>query len=611
MARFWKEFKYSLRMRKHIFFLLMVIMGLVSAVYLFRESLQSSLEKAFPNEYGIVTESKVRALHIEGSYAEHATAKDVDIQAELTINRSLHEAAWMDYEEGFLYDLYVKDYTGPNEAVIGYDPDEEKDKSAANKAVEMDKGKYGKVHSAWLSPEIFQKADLSELTARMFSKSSTYTDNLYVMMGAGMQTGKYEPGTELTLRVEGVKVKATLIGFFEPGTTLLVGNHPVCLDFYVVCPLLDLSNLYDPNAVLEALPSNTDSIYLPESLIKDEFGNKDTEASEPSVDYEKTHYTAAKCLWLTDEDIDALDEIPSWLQSLRKITASGTSMPAWFGHNYADEKVGVRKGSNFNVMMSSVSKAIIICHGYVPEGETFQIGDKTINLDEYIVVGIKKKETASSGDNKKDGKEGDGEDETESGLQVEQRTLLFRLLVKKNSGLIATKYTADEAQQKFQSILESSWENYQKDNPDLERTSSYVIREADKPGSVIYRDKIRDIPGKMKKYDTIGYIVCVGLLLLYLVYKFLKGSDYYTTLVLTGDTKFEIILLFLAELLVLFVFACGLAFGLSWAVCKLLGLREVAVQPIISKNLRIIAIPFVVVAGLVIAKDFGKIFRRR
>ena len=53
MARFWKEFKYSLRMRKHIFFLLMVIMGLVSAVYLFRESLQSSLEKAFPNEYGI------------------------------------------------------------------------------------------------------------------------------------------------------------------------------------------------------------------------------------------------------------------------------------------------------------------------------------------------------------------------------------------------------------------------------------------------------------------------------------------------------------------------------------------------------------------------------
>ena len=79
MARFWKEFKYSLRMRKHLFFLLMIIMGLTSAVYLFRESRETSLEKAFPNEYGLVTEGKTEAYHIEGSYAEHATAKDVDI----------------------------------------------------------------------------------------------------------------------------------------------------------------------------------------------------------------------------------------------------------------------------------------------------------------------------------------------------------------------------------------------------------------------------------------------------------------------------------------------------------------------------------------------------
>ena len=175
--------------------------------------------------------------------------------------------------------------------------------------------------------------------------------------------------------------------------------------------------------------------------------------------------------------------------------------------------------------------------------------------------------------------------------------------MKKNSGVIRTKYTADEAQVKLEGILDGAWENYQTDNPNLERTSSYVVKEADKPGSVIYRDKIREVPKKLTKIDSIGYIVCIGLLLLYVVYKFFKGSDYYTALILTGDTKVEIVLLFLAELAILFVFA--------WVVCKLLGLGAVVIKPIISKNLRIVAIPFVTVVVLVVIKDFGKIFRRR
>ena len=103
----------------------------------------------------------------------------------------------------------------------------------------------------------------------------------------------------------------------------------------------------------------------------------------------------------------------------------------------------------------------------------------------------------------------------------------------------------------------------------------------------------------------------VGLLLLYVVYKFFKGSDYYTALVLTGDMRIEIILLFLAEVAILYAFACGLAFGLSWLVCKLLGLGSVVIKPILEKNLRIVAIPFAVVSVLVLVKDFGKIFRRR
>lgn len=194
---------------------------------------------------------------------------------------------------------------------------------------------------------------------------------------------------------------------------------------------------------------------------------------------------------------------------------------------------------------------------------------------------------------------------------MELRTLLFRLLVKKNSGVIRTKYTADEAQRYLEQILEGAWENYQKDNPNLERTSSYYVKEADKPGSVIYNEKIRDIPDKLVKVDRIGYFLGIALLLLYLLYKFFKGSDYYTALILTGDMRIEIILLFLAEVAILYAFACGLAFGLSWLVCKLLGLGSVVIKPILEKNLRIVAIPFAAVSVLVLVKDFGKIFRRR
>ena len=605
MARFWKEFKYSLRMRKHLFFLLMIIMGLVSAVYLFRESLETSLEKAFPNEYGLVTEGKTEAYHIEGSYAEHATAKDVDIQAELTINRSLHDAAWMDYEEGFLYELYVKDYTGPDKAVIGYGTD----KLDANKAVDMDKGKYGKVQSAWLSQEVLDAAGFGGLTSRLFSASSSYTESLYVMLGAGMQGGKYDAGTKLTLRVEGVKMEAVVLGFMDPGTTLLVGNEPVCLDFYVVCPLLDLSELYGGGLGETGMPTNTDPIYMQDTLFTEDGHFEDTETARREIEKDNVRYVAAKCLWITDEDIAALDEVPGWLQTLSNTKATGGMMSAWFGNNY--QEAGLTRGKNLTAMTLYDGKKTIVCNGFIPEGETFTLGDKTLNLDEYIVVALKTSDSSNTSKDDKNADSDDGEKDKESGLQVEQRTLLFRLLVKKNSGVIRTKYTADESQVKLETILEGAWENYQMDNPDLERTSTYKVKEADKPGSVIYRDKIREVPKKLTKIDSIGYIVCIALLLLYVVYKFFKGSDYYTALVLTGDTKLEIVLLFLTELAVLFVFACGLAFGLSWVVCKLLGLGAVVIKPIITKNLRIVAIPFAVVVALVIAKDFGKIFRRR
>lgn len=609
MVRFWKELKYSLRLRKHIFFLLMIIMGLVSAVYLFRESLEASLEKAFPNDYGLTT-SKTAVFSIDGSYAEHATAKDIDIQYELTVNRSLHEASWMDYEEGFLYELYMKDYAGPDNAVIGYGTA----KFDANKAIDMDKGKYGKIQSAWLSQDVLEKNGFGGLTSRMFANSSSYTDTLYVMLGAGMDNGKYTSGSKITLRVEGVKVEAVVIGYLDPGTTLMIGKDPVCLDFYVICPLLDLSSLYDEIKIERPKETNLEPIYVQNGmkLLGEGFKFRDTDTSRREVEKDATIYTAVKTLWIYDEDIDEIAEVPEWLSKLRVIKASDASIPAFFGSHYEEDGTDVSRGKNIPSLTVYDGAKALVCNGFIPEGETFKVGDETINLDDYIVAIIPKQEEKK----KEEAKSGEGEDnkdgkDQESGLQVEQRTILFRLLVMKNSGVFRTKLTADEAQRNLEGILDGAWENYEKDNPDLERTSSYVVHEADKPGSVIYREKIRNIPDKLTKVDSIGYFVCIVLLLLYLVYKFIKGSEFYTTLVLTGDTKLEIVLLFLAELAILFAFACGLAFGLSWIVCKLLGLGAVSIKPIVSKNLRVVLIPFIAIAALVIAKNYGKIFRRR
>ena len=90
-----------MKMRRHIFFILLILMGLISSVYLFRESLEGTLKKAFPGDYGVAEAEKPSKYRIDGQYIQTATAKDVDIQAELMLNSALRNADWMTYEEAF------------------------------------------------------------------------------------------------------------------------------------------------------------------------------------------------------------------------------------------------------------------------------------------------------------------------------------------------------------------------------------------------------------------------------------------------------------------------------------------------------------------------------
>ena len=616
MLRFWKELKYSMGLRKHILFILMVIMGLISAVYLFRESLENTLKKSFPSDYGVESK-KENTFHIEGSYEGISTAKEVDIQAEMTINQSLRHVSWMTYEEAFLDDLYVRKYNGPDEAVIGFGTD----KFEANKKVSIEKSEYAKVQSAWVSEDVLLKlnsdSDFGAAADRLFASSdSNYLDTIDVVLGAGMNNGKYKVDDVIDILVQKIPVKARIIGFLNPNATITIGGKVVNLNYYFLCPLLDIAQMYAGDFEGEPEVTNSDSVYIPGSSIYGD--NKDEEARKATIEQGGSKYQAAKCLWISEEDLAEFDETaPEWLRNLkdRKPTKENSFITV-AGANYEKKGEWVRGQNTKATSLYRKDLFDLVCIAFIPEGETLTLHGQKYNLDDYLVISLRqveKKEdpastnTSDSGKDGKDTKDGEGE----SGeLTPANRMLLFRMLVKKNSCSFTTKYTADEAQRSIAAIIDEAWENYKKDNPKLERTSSYVVKEADEPNSVIYRDKIREIPKKLVKIDSIGYIVCIILLLAYLLHKMYKGSDYYTMLILTGDTKFELMLLFVFEAAVLYAFSCGLAFVLSWAVCKLLGLGTVAIAPILSKNLRIVVIPFAVSLVLIAIRDFAKGFRR-
>ncbi|MBO4627855.1 MAG: ABC transporter permease [Lachnospiraceae bacterium] len=622
MFRFLKEVKYSMKMRRHIFFILLILMGLVSSVYLFRESLESTLKKAFPSDYGVAEAEKPSKYRIDGKYEQTATAKDVDIQAELMLNSALRNADWMTYEEAFLYDnLYVKNYSGTDKALVGYGTE----KVTGSKDVEIERGKYSRLQSAWLSEEVLKAEGFGGAADRMFAVDNSYLDTMYVVLGAGIESDKYTTGSKLTLRVENLQMNAVVIGFLKPGATMKVGDTVVCLDYYVICPLLDLSGLYDEDREAKKLPTNTDPIYLPEGWFKEGVNIRDTEAENETVENSGKKYSAAKCLWIAEDDIKAMEEVPGWLNTLMeaKSTEDGT-YSIYAGASYAKNKL-ISSGANATVMTLYNGAKKIVCYGFCPEGEKITLGGKEYALDDMIVIILHNKtntkttttttqttegNTTGNGEttNTTDTAKNESEGKT---FETSERMRLFRILVLKNSCFVNTKLSPDEAERKLEQILESSWENYQKDNPNLKRTSTYRIHEADPEGSVVYRDNIREIPGKLKKFDKPGYYICILLLALFFIYKFFRGMDYYTTIYMTGDTKVEIILLFVFEAAVLYAAACGVGILFAWVVSKMLSLGSVSTAPVFAKNLRIVLFPLIALATVVIVKDFGKLFRRR
>lgn len=632
MGWLWNEIKYTMKMRKHLFFLLVIMLGIASAMFLFNNSLKETLEKAFPGDYGKTTK-EASLYRVEGTYDDKTAANDIDIKAEIQFNGQLHGQDWMEYKEIVEAPLLVKNFKGTGNsnydaAVIGKSSDE----INSNKSVTFNNNKYGKVKSLWLDEETAAELKLGDKIDEIFHRDNDYLDTVHVVLGAGYKmpsnanvesdAGKktyYSVDDTMDIMIDGNQMKAVVIGFLQPGMMATIGSENINLNYYIICPLLDLSHIYDEKKE-ENPVSGTEPFYLRKTQIKEEAQScLDTNTDMPIKTEGSDEYAACKTLSICEDDIDRMTEVPEWLAQLKQAKMSTGSKNIAAGTKYK-----FSLGQNFDVLTRYGEKARLVYIREIPQESTLELNGTVYNLDEYIVTvllnPVKESEvpegTTETGDQKgEETPEGKKEENAESVKLVTydagQRGILFRMLVMKNSCYIKAAMSADEAQRKLENVIETTWSNYKTDNKDLQVSSSYCIKEADKPGSIVYREGIRKVPEKLEFWYKIAYWALLILIGVYFVRKFQRGTYYYTSIYMSGDSKMRIMFLFLTEAVLMYALASGIGFFLAWVVGKLLNMELMNWKDPFNRNFLYVFIPFVVVSVLVGIKDFGKIFRRR
>ncbi len=635
MGWLWNEIKYTMKMRKHLFFLLVIMLGIASAMFLFNNSLKETLEKAFPGDYGKTT-TEASMYRMEGTYDDKTAANDIDIKAEIQFNGQLHGQDWMEYREIVDAPLLVKNFKGTGNsnydaAVIGKSSDE----INKNKSVTYNNNKYGKVKSLWMDEETAAEMKLGDKIDEIFHRENDYLDTIYVVLGAGykMPTNAdiegdaakktyYSVDDTMDIMIDGNQMKAVVIGFLQPGMMAAVGSENINLNYYIICPLLDLSHIYDEKKE-ENPVSGTEPFYLRKQQIKEEAQScLDTNIDMPTKTEGSDEYAACKTLSICEDDINRMTEVPEWLTQLKQ-AKTGTG-----GRNIAaGTKYKFSLGQNFDVLTRYGEKARLVYIREIPQESTLELNGTVYNLDEYIVTvllnPVSESEepegtegTTETGDKKSEENSDGKKEENADGVKLVtydagQRGILFRMLVMKNSCYVKAAMSADEAQRKLENVIETTWSNYKTDNKDLQVSSSYCIKDADKPGSIVYREGIRKVPEKLEFWYKVTYWALLILIGAYFVRKFQRGTYYYTSIYMSGDSKPRIMFLFLTEAILMYALASGIGFFLAWIIGKLLNMELMNWKDPFNRNFLYVFIPFAVVSVLVGIKDFGKIFRRR
>ncbi len=614
MGRFRREFKFSLKTKKHLFFLVLLCLIIASTVWIFQLSLQQELKTSFPGDYGKSANRSERTFRIAGKQDEMAAVSDSDLKAEMLFNQALHQADWMDYSEAALENLYIRSYSGPKQMVVGADDG----KYEQNSSVELEGQTYAYVKAVWLGQETAADAGLGMYADELFRHPTDYINKLYVMLGHDYEAQEvYGVGDVLQVKTAYGNVEATVTGFLSEGAAVKLNGKSVCLDSYVLCPLNDMSDLYG-----EA--PDTDTTYLAPMYIAPEYlGENNAAEGESLTDGENT-YAPVKAIWF-DRDLREDTTLEESLQGMMKQENTAQMSFIYLGANY--QKQGVKLGDSIT-LIAGCGKRTACCVGFFTEGLTYKADGKEIVLDDYIGIvqydygRMYASVPPASADQKpaepEEGADGsDGSDENviatmrpEISYNLGERSKLFHVLFLKNRGYVKTGLTANEAQRELTAEAKEAWKNFYLENEGIEAITVYSIAEADAANSILFRSNVQKILKTIQDVD--GWIFAAGLALV-LAYFFLKrraAQEYYITLLLTGSSVLEIMLLFLVEMLLLYVGAVVFGYLVSWLICRLLQIQAVSWRELLKVNLPVVTVPGILILVRIALADYGKMFRR-
>lgn len=618
MGRFRREFKFSLKTKKHLFFLVLLCLVIASAVWIFRLSLQQEMRTSFPGDYGETAKRAEQTFRVTGTQDEMAAVSDSDLKAELLFNQELHQADWMTYSEAVAENLYIRSYTGPEQMVVGA----EEGKYEKNSSVEMEGQTYAYVKAVWLGQETAAAAGLGMYADELFRHPTDYINKLYVMLGHDYEAQEvYAVGDVLQIKTSYGNVEATVTGFLSEGASVELNGTKVSLDSYVLCPLVDMSDLYG-----EA-PEKDDTYLSPLYIDPQYVGENNAAGGEALTDGENT-YTPVKAIWF-DRDLREDASLEASLQAMLKQENTEQMSFVFMGANY--QKQGVKLGSSLT-LIAGCGKRTACCVGFFTEGLTYEVNGESIVLDDYIgivqydyskmygteqIAPDSQKPAAADGQTGQEGETPEGTDDDviatmrpDISYNLGERSKLFHVLFLKNRGYIRTELTANEAQRELTAAADAAWKNFYLENEGIKAITTYTVAQADSANSILFRSNVQTILKTLQDVDGWIFVAGLALVLAYFLLKRRTAQEYYITLLLTGSSVWEILLLFFVEILLFYVGAVAFGYLASWLICRLLQLQAVSWTELLKVNLLAVSIPGILILLRVAFADYGKLFRR-
>ena len=620
MGRFIKELKYSIGLKKHLFFILLIGFVACGAAWLFQDTLREDLKKAFPGTYD--------ADHIHYEEEKYLLSGDVkqrspqvtdaDLKAEIQFNENLRSAGWSKgYEEIATEYMQIASYLGPDSAVKGYGTDD----YYSNKDIDSNGSKYTTVQTIWMDEDLVKKFKLGTEATTIYGMPNNYLEKIYVVLGydySQVDNG-YRIGNILKTKNSVGNIQMQVVGFLPKNATAMIGDKEVNLNSYILCPFISLKDVYV--AKEETPAAYTDGIYVPMKLLNDDFLSGAYRNNPPGTKTEsKTgmKYAEVRCLYIERSAIP--EEAPDWLKTLANTATTGTTA-VMAGSNYAAAGT-VTEGATFDTLSGKdITKLQAV--GLLTEGTTWNVYGLDIILDDYLVLihePEKKEEenaqdgTTPDGTNPEDGENNpifiDEPETKEREFKVDERAKLFHYQVMMNRGYVITSLTRNEAQLSLAEVIENSWKDFRRDNPKKDPLTSYRISGASKDNSILYRKNSMKLTDQVLNFTKKGFPICMLLLAIYLIYKFYCGKEFYSSIYLTGTNRIEIMAMYLIEGALLVVLAAALSYGCAFVICKLLGLHLTAPKPVIRRICKLVSYPTIGIMIWILIRDFGRMFRR-